>query len=241
MALSFTALASEGLGTLDLASWVIGMAASESLEASGSASFIGNLMFLATESVSTTDSATLAINMILEAVEAIGFIDRLGLTDGDYQAFVLNTETLGVTRYAPFTYNALFSLNSVAYGMNETGIYKLEGDDDDGTAIDARLAWGDMNFGTSREKNVPRAYLYLLQSGDMILKTIVSRQGKRDEVYYELKSRTTDGGDETGLRTEPLARGPRGVWWRFELHNADGADFDLTGAEVMPVILSRKG
>jgi hypothetical protein len=217
------------------------MAVSESLEVSGSSDFIGNLMMLATESVSTTDSATLAINMVLEAIEAIGFIDRLGLTDGDYQAFVLNTETLGVTRYAPFAYNALFSLNGIAYGMNETGIYRLEGADDDGAAIDARLVWGDMNFGGGYETNVPRAYLYMLQSGDMILKTIVSRQGKRDEVYYELKSRSTDGGDETGLRTEKLARGPHGVWWGFELHNVDGADFDLTGAEVMPVILSRKG
>jgi hypothetical protein len=75
----------------------------------------------------------------------------------------------------------------------------------------------------------------------MILKTIVSRQGKRDEVYYALKARVTDGGDETGLRRERLGGGPRGVWWRFELHNVDGADFDLTGAEVMPMILSRKG
>lgn len=159
----------------------------------------------------------------------------------EFQVWVMNADTRGTTSYSQFPMESLFVHQGVAYGVAETGLYRLEGDDDDGDPIQAVIASGDIDFGTSKQKNVPRAYLYLTQNGGMILKTITSLQGARHETYYELAQRPTDRQDDDTLRRVPLGRGVRGVWWRFEVHNVNGADFDFAGAEVLPVVLNRRG
>ena len=198
------------------------------------------VVFTMSESAAMGDTAGLSFSAFLDLSDGAAFIVNLPLEEGDFSAWVMNADTTGVTTYSNFPMLGLASYQGVPYGLTETGLYRLEGGDDDGDPIAAMVATGDMDFGTSRDKNVPRAYLYITQSGETILKTITQIRGSRHETYYELAARTTDGGDET-LRRVPLGRGVRGAWWRFELHNVDGADFELDGAEVRPVILSRRG
>lgn len=194
-----------------------------------------------TEPVTLVDTGTISVAALLSLTDGAAFIARLPLEDGDYQAWVMNAETTGTTQYVNYPMNSVFTFQGVPYGVSETGLYRLEGADDDGEPINAVIATGDMNFGTSREKNIPRAYLYLTQTGQVVLKTISSRQGSRHETYYELAERTTDSTDDDTYRRVPLGRGVRGVWWRFEIHALDGATINLDGAEIRPVVLSRRG
>jgi hypothetical protein len=200
-----------------------------------------SVVFLLNASAALTDSAGLTFSTLLDLSDGAAFIARLPLEDGDYQAWVMNAETTGTTQYVNYPMNSLFTFKGVPYGVSETGLYLLEGETDDGDPINSIVATGDMNFGTSREKNIPRCYLYLTQTGQVVLKTISNRQGSRHETYYELAERTTDSTDDDTYRRVPLGRGVRGVWWRFELHALNGATINLDGAEIRPVVLSRRG
>lgn len=217
------------------------LAASEQLAVSDTGELVVSILARLNETVSLNDLATVSISTWLNLTDGAAFIARLPLDDGDYQAWVMNAETTGTTQYTHFPMNSLFTFQGVPYGVSETGLYRLEGETDDGDPINSVVATGDMNFGTSREKNIPRCYLYLTQTEQVVLKTISSRQGSRHETYYELAERTTDSTDDDTYRRVPLGRGVRGVWWRFELHALDGATINLDGAEIRPVVLSRRG
>ena len=198
-------------------------------------------VLIAQDTLAVSGSLASTLEVLLRAEDTLAFIGSIPLHDGDYQAWVMNADTTGVTSYANFPMDSLFTHEGVPYGLTSTGLYRLEGDTDDGEPINAIVATGDLDFGTSRLKNVPRAYLYITQAGQCLLKTITSIRGSRHETFYELADRATDGDDDLTYRRVPLGRGVRGEWWRFEVHNVDGSDFDLDGAEVRPVALSRRG
>ena len=198
-------------------------------------------VLIAREALGTFDTLASTLEALLRAEDTLAFIGSIPLNDGDYQAWVMNADTTGVTSYTSFPMDSLFTHEGVPYGLTSTGLYRLEGDTDDGNPITAMLATGDIDFGTSQQKNVPRAYLYITQAGACILKTISSIRGSRHETYYELADRTSDGDGDLTYRRVPLGRGVRGEWWRFEVHNVSGSDFDFNGAEVLPVALRRRG
>lgn len=199
------------------------------------------LVLICPETFELREALAQSVSAAVMLQDGVVFIANLPLDDGDYQAWVMNADTTGVTSYSHFPMDSLFTHDGVPYGLTSAGLYRLEGDDDDGAAISAMVATGDLDFGTSRLKNIPRAYLYITQAGACVLKTITSVRGARHETYYEMADRATDGDDDNTYRRVPLGRGVRGVWWRFEVHNVDGSDFILDGAEVLPVVLSRRG
>ena len=196
-----------------------------------------NLTVVTSEDLALTDSVTSLLELLVQAKTGIAFIGRLPLAEGDYQAWVVNTDTLGVTQYTQFGFNSLVNHKGMALGLTETGLYELVGDTDDGVAIDAVISTGELNLGNLTRKNVPRAYLYLKQDGDLFLRTSAIDSGHRREYLYKIELNSALG-DEPTTRRLALGRGLRAVSWAFELHNVDGADFDLRGAEILPVILS---
>lgn len=198
----------------------------------------GGLSILIPDAFSASESTSPDVAVYLSAAERLAFIGRLALPEGAFSAWVLNADTTGVTSYSNFPFNSLATHRGVTYGLTETGLYELTGDTDDGTPIEAHLRTGDLDFGTSRDKNIPRAYLNLLTSGQVVLKTISSIRGARTERWYELAPKA---GNDEALRRVPLARGLRGATWAFEVRNLEGATFEFSDAEVLPVVLSRRG
>jgi hypothetical protein len=121
---------------------------------------------------------------------------------------------------------------------NIVPVYDLR-HDDDGEPIAAYIRTGDLMLGGTARCNVPRAYLYVRQEGDLFLKTLTVDRGHRAEFWYRLTPHASDGSDAATRRVR-LGRGVRAVSWAFEIANVDGADFDLRGCEVLPVVLSRR-
>jgi hypothetical protein len=196
------------------------------------------LTVIVPETLGFDDDLTPSLTLLLRASETLAFIGRLDLPEGSFSAWVMNAETTGTTSYSNFPFNSLFTHQGKTYGVAEDGLYEMTGNTDDGEPIEAMVRTGDIGFGTSREKNIPRAYLNVLTDGRLILKTISSVRGARTERIYELAAK---GGNDEALRRVPLARGLRGVTWAFEIRNVDGSDFDFADAEVIPVVLSRRG
>jgi hypothetical protein len=196
-------------------------------------------VFQAEETLDLDDGAVSIAEVLLQAQETLAFIGLLPLAEGDYQAWVINTDSLGVTQYAQFPFDALATHAGRTYGLTATGLYELTGDDDDGEPIAAWIKTGDLTLGGTRRSSVPRAYLYVRQDGDLMLKTTTTDKGHRAVHWYRLTPSTVSG-DDVATRRVRLGRGVRAVSWAFEIANVDGADFDLRGCEVLPVVLTRR-
>jgi len=189
------------------------------------------------ESLVAEDASTLSLAAALLLEESIAFIGRLPIGADEYQAWVINTDSFGVTQYTNFPFVDLTEYQGQVYGITETGLYKLSGSDDEGTPIEATIRTGDLNWGNTGEYNVPRCYLYVGSNDELYLKTISALGGERKVYWYSVVARTGDAQN----RYMPLGGGVRGFRWAFELTNVDGSSLDLRGFSVKPVLVRLRG
>ena len=153
--------------------------------------------------------------------------------------YAINADTMGISQYAGVSPVALVGHNDVAYLVTSTQLNELVGTDDNGTDINAVVRTGDINFGTSSGKTIPKAYLYVLSSGAMLLSVDSSSFGQRTTREYSVNfyGEVT----ETQVSRVPLSRALVGEWWAFEVQNVAGGSFDLRGLEVTPIVMRRRG
>lgn len=195
------------------------------------------LTVVSQEQVAGSGDVNASVAAALLAEDALAFMQVLPLEDGDYQAWAMNADTLGVTQYTQFPFESLATHEGRAYGLTETGFYALEGDDDEGAAIDAHVRTGLQDFGTVQRKRVPRAYLYVHSSGALTLKTVTDVQGERTERWYSLSAREHD---TLTARRVKLGRGVAARSWAFEVANVSGGTLDVRDVQVFPVVLNRR-
>jgi hypothetical protein len=66
---------------------------------------------------------------------------------------------------------------------------------------------------------------------------VISPNGSKEEHWYRLEQRPTEALRENRV---PVGRGLKSVYWQYELHNIDGADFQIETVRMWPMGLSRK-
>jgi len=172
--------------------------------------------------------------IILQIVsEGISFRLTFNTGDATYTGWVMNTTSFAVSEYDNYPFNSFAKVQGKYYGANDNGLYLLEGEDDAGIPIQARVKLGETNFGKSVKKRLDSVYLGFRADGSMLLKTISEGNIER---WYKV---TGDTEKLHRQRVHPLAKGLKAVWWEFELTNIDGADFEVSEIEFVPVMLSR--
>lgn len=189
------------------------------------------------DAVELADTSSALGEFFARAVAGLLFLGRMPLHEGDFTAWVFNTDNLGLTQYTNYNFNSFMECKGKMYGVREDGLYLLEGTTDTGTAIDTLMATGDLHFGTHIRKAIPRAYLYVTKPGDLVLRTISYHYGQAQEHFYEITLRPED---TVGVHRLRLRREIRAEAWAFEIKNVNGGDFELQGAEVLPVLLTRR-
>lgn len=155
-----------------------------------------------------------------------GALDALG------KVWVVNVDTAAAWRYEGYGFNSFFKRGEKYYGVAEDGIYLLEGADDAGVNIDARLDTGRSNFGESKTKTVPSVYLAVASEDVMVLRVEADGQ----EYFYEARSSSA----ELKNHRVDVGRGLEGAHWSFSVLNKDGADFDLASMEFAPILNKRR-
>ncbi|MGL6290369.1 MAG: hypothetical protein ACRC2H_06755, partial [Silanimonas sp.] len=181
------------------------------------------------------DTSAEAVNAIREALR---FGLRLTLDSGEYIAWTINTESRAVTRYDNFPVTSVAVHGGRVLGATPTGIYALEGDDDDGEDIAARLRFALTQMGSGQLKRMEAAYLGFTATGDLVLKLITTTDKlAREARLFRLTPRRTGVDHEARVK---FGRGTRSVYYGFELVNVDGADFDLDVVKVLPLVLDRR-
>ena len=177
---------------------------------------------------------------LIAAIESVSDTAALGgvlrLPDAEYVAWVVNSENLALSRYSGYAFNSFAAFQTTYLGATDVGIYELEGDDDVGVDIDARIRTGLMEFGSSRQKAMPSAYLGYTADGSLGLKVITTDGGTKTETWYKL-TETKGAPDTARIR---VGKGLKARYWGFELANVGGSDFEVDHLHLYPVVLTRR-
>lgn len=149
----------------------------------------------------------------------------------DVSGWVMNPENYAVSNYLlGFTESSVYGNDYLV--ADDTGLYQLGGDTDDGSAIVATITTASLDFETDFVKQVPSALLGT-NGTDLVLK--VSIDGT-NTVFYELSSQTPT----LDTKHFKIGKGLIGRNWQFSLTTKDNSDLDLDSFEFYPIVLKRK-
>lgn len=198
-----------------------------------------SLSFLVNDTVVLSDVALSNAEIIALIRDGVGLVGRFRLDSGEYIAWVVNTESTGVSTYTNYPFNSFAVIGGVAFGLTSMGMHALDADDDDGDPINSRLRVGLTDMGTRLLKNVSEAYIGFTSDKKLLLRTITPDPvtGVRKAVNYEMKA---VGNATLASQRFQTGKGVKAVDWDFELENIDGADFDLHSVEFLPIKMSRR-
>lgn len=185
------------------------------------------------------DAAATNMRMTEALADGVTLFASLRLGDGEYVGWVLNTATRAATEYTNYPFTSMDGWRGRYFGTLDTGLYELDGDDDDGDPIEASVRTGLMNMGTQRMKRLPSAYIGVKSSGGLALKVVTTEpDGAKVQDWYELTPRASSSAHHQGRIK--LGRGLKSVYWSLELVNQAGADFQLDVIELFPMFLDRR-
>jgi hypothetical protein len=149
------------------------------------------------------------------------------------ELYVLNCISLGPSEYRDLGFVAITNVGDRLFGIDAAGVFELNGSDDDGTPISARVTTGLANLGQPTPKRVASASvradpetafdLHVLSGG---------RDGSYEQHTAEPSARM---GTDPQLRTFACGRGVRAVYWGATIANKNGASLSLYNVNLAPV------
>lgn len=182
------------------------------------------------------DGSAGSVATLIEALqEGVNFALHLDIDDGHYSAYVINTESKGLTQYAHYPFNSFAALGDRYFGMTPDGIRELEGGTDAGSPIAGRFRLAMTNLGTGHMKRMLAAYLGYTSTGALRLKTItVGADRVKRADYYKLLPQPSDETIEARIK---IGQGLRSVYWGFEVEAIDGAEFMIDVLNLLPIVV----
>lgn len=197
------------------------------------------LTMLLADTLAFGATQNLAREALMQLEASLAFAVNLTLEGEEYVAWTMRADTKAVTRYDHYPFNSFMVIGGKPHGVASTGRYKLEGSDDAGTPIVARLRLALSALGSRVLKRLPEIYYTTLGNGDLLFKVIVDSavDGAREAHVYRAYVRDGDGIREG--RVEP-GRGLKAVFFGLELENVDGRELGIDSLQFHPLYLERR-
>lgn len=142
-------------------------------------------------------------------------------------AWVLNTETTGLATYTNFGFTSLAEHNGVLYAASPEGLFTFTGDDDNGRNISANVKTGFLDFKAQETKRI--SDLYVGYTGGELECDVETYDGPQEVYTYQLEERDADAPRNSRMK---IGRGLSSRYWRFNIKNVNGADFQLYDVEA---------
>lgn len=143
-----------------------------------------------------------------------------------------------VTQYTNFPFNQIVRWGDSYYGVADDGLYLLGGDTDyaspTATAIPWRMQTALTNFGSRQKKAVRQSFIHGRLGPSVTAKVAV---GEGTEQSYAALIERGSGAQAHRIK---YGRGLKGEFWRFELADTAGSQFDLDGWEHDPAESERR-
>lgn len=210
------------------------LASSDTLAWSESIAVALDQALLSADTLALLDTGSAVIAVSVAAEEIIAVHEQWGVVGGTLDTgacWVLNADTLAVSRYAglPFTQVEPFGDQLLAVGP--AGLYQMTGDTDAGAAIAAQVETGLQDYGTALLKRMPNATVDYNLASDLQLSLVwVDASGTRQTATYLV--------DHEQQGVVHLGRGIRFRWRKLIL--AGAAPWALFRIDEYPEILSRR-
>lgn len=178
------------------------------------------------------DQADAALSMIFSGEIDEGIMVTAGYVSpsGNFTAWAINTRNTAVTEYQNYAFNSFARIGDQYFGANDSGLYLLAGDTDNGTSIISTIRSCLAEWGGSRFSVLKAAYLAARGGGNWVLKVITNTG-----IEYIYAVNASDAAT-TRIRT---GKGIRTRYFSFELIST-GQDFTLDTLEFVPIISERR-
>lgn len=149
-----------------------------------------------------------------------------------WHVLVMNLRTGAVTEYDDYEFNSFAEVDGVLYGASADGLYRLAGDDDDGTAIAAQFTTGVTDHGMRGLQRVTDAYLSGLSDEDVDFKVTIDGQ----TYTYRIPAKQYATFD---VMKAGLGKGSKGRYWQYTVANRNGGALEVDGIDVVTVDAGR--
>ena len=149
---------------------------------------------------------------------------------GAVTTWAINLSNGAVTEYTNFDFNSFAYMGRKYLAANEDGLFELDGADDAGTDIVARMKSGIMQVGQGRLSSIKGIYLGLRGEGDWLLKVVADD----DKTYiYSVAAKS--------MKTTKVevGKGLRARYFSYELVST-GQEFDMDSIEFLPIVNKRR-
>ena len=142
----------------------------------------------------------------------------------------VNAITGAVSQYDNYSFNSFANFGQMYIGADENGLYELNGCNDEGSAIIARIKSGLAQLTESRFTMIRDAYIGMRSDGTFVLRITTGEKEVYDYTFDNQNMKTT--------RVQ-LGKGMRTRYASFELIST-GSDFDLDSVEFIPLSSVRR-
>lgn len=188
------------------------------------------LRVTAAEDIEITADQALQMLYRPEIIELIDVAAAYVSPGGGITTWAVNTLTGAVSEYTNYQFNSFAKHGQRYVGACDTGLYELDGDDDQGEDIIARIKTGFVSFASTHVSQFKAAYLAVRGGGDYVLRVILPNGAQYDYAVRAEDSRSTK---------IKIGKGLRARYFAFELIST-GQDFDLDMLEFVPIIADRR-
>ena len=159
--------------------------------------------------------------------------DWIWAKDFDSIAWVLNTQSGGLTNYDNFQFGSMAFHNGVLYATSPDGLFELNADDDAGRNIDALYKTGFLDFSSESKKRISDIFIgYTGSDLECDVETF-------DKAVYTYEMEFRDAESPHNSRIKP-GRGLASRYWRFGFRNTSGADFQIQDIAVQLAVSKRR-
>ena len=142
----------------------------------------------------------------------------------------INLSNMAVVQWCDYDFNSFCQIGENYYGSNENGIFLLDGDDDNGTNIDAFFELVLSDFGISNMKRIRSIYVGGEANGGL---TLALKDDENNSRTYVLN--LTSGNKQSSGKVN-VGRDGQGRYWQTRIDNIGGAYFAIDAIEVLAII-----
>ena len=149
-------------------------------------------------------------------------------------ALNVNLLNTAVTQFCNYNFNSFCKIGDKYFGANDTGIFELDGTDDNGTDIDAFFELILSDFGISNIKKIRSVFVGCEADGKL---TLTLKDDEDNSRSYVL--RLTSGSKQSSGKVD-VGRDGLGRYWQVRIENTSGVYFAIDSIELLTIIIGRK-
>lgn len=140
----------------------------------------------------------------------------------------LNLKNIAASQYMNYNFNSLAVFNGKLIGANESGIFELSGNTNNGVEIESFFRLGYSDFNTPRQKTIRKFYITGYVDGNISLTTYLDGEVKTE--YIRLYK-----GINTEIMSIDINSNDRGRYISILIKNLDGSDFSIDAIDTLMV------